>query len=78
MIRAGRSGVRAGAKMFPFTKTSRLALGPTKPPIQLVPELKRLGLEVNYSPPYDAEVRNEWRSYGTSAGVSLHGLEKVK
>ena len=61
--------------MFPFTKTQRLALGPTRPPIEWVPELKRPGLEVNYSPVSDTEVRNEC-SYATTAGVSLHGLER--
>jgi hypothetical protein len=61
--------------MFPFTKTSRLALGPTRLPILWVPELKRPGLEVNYSPPSDAEARNEW-SYATTAGVSSHDLKR--
>jgi len=61
--------------MFPFTKTSRLALGPTRLPILWVPELKRPGPEVNYSPPSDAEVRNGW-SYATTASVSLHDLQR--
>jgi hypothetical protein len=35
-----------GQKMFPFSITSKLALGPTQPPIQWVPGVKRPGREL--------------------------------
>jgi hypothetical protein len=39
-LRAGQSGFRfsAGARVFFFSKTSSLSIGPTQPPIHLVPE----------------------------------------
>jgi hypothetical protein len=47
-----------------FTTTSRMALGPTQPPIQSVPvdlslEVKRPGREADHSPPSSAKVK-EW------------------
>lgn len=47
-----------------FSKTSTLALGPTQPPIQWVPEallqvVKQPAREADYSSPSSAEVKNE-------------------
>jgi hypothetical protein len=39
---------------FLFATESRLALGPTQPPIQWVPEALLLGCEANHSPPSNA------------------------
>jgi hypothetical protein len=48
--------------IFLFTTASRMALGPTQPPIQLVPGalslgVKRPGCEADHSPPSSAEVK---------------------
>jgi hypothetical protein len=50
-------------EMFPFSTSSRPALGPTQPPIQWVPEalspgLKGPGREADHSPPSSADVKN--------------------
>jgi hypothetical protein len=55
---------RRGLRIFFFTTTSRTALGPTQPPIQLVPGalslgVKRPGREADHSPPSSAKVK-EW------------------
>jgi hypothetical protein len=52
-------GVRfpAGIRDFFFT-ACRPALGPTQPPIQWVPGVKRPGREADHSPPSSAEVKN--------------------
>jgi hypothetical protein len=49
---------------------SRLALGPTQPPIQWVPGalspgVKWPGHEADYSPPSSAEVKNAWHYMST-------------
>jgi hypothetical protein len=54
-----------GLGIFLFTTASRLALGPTQPPRQWVPEalslrVKRPGREVDHSPPCSAEIENAW------------------
>jgi hypothetical protein len=54
-----------GLGSFLFTTTSRLALGPTQPPIKWIPgtpslRLKQLGREADHSPPSSAEVKNAW------------------
>jgi hypothetical protein len=50
-------------------KTSRPALGPAQPVIELVPglfsEVKWLGREVSHSSPSSAEVKNEWSCTST-------------
>jgi hypothetical protein len=48
-----------------FPQPSKLALGPTQPPVQLVPRVlsprtKRSGREVDYLPPSSADDKNEW------------------
>jgi hypothetical protein len=56
-------GFPAGARYFPSSTGSKPALGPTQPPIQLVPGtlslgVKRLGSDTYYSPRSSAEVKN--------------------
>jgi len=56
MIRFLGFGSWWGLGVFLFTTMSRMALGPTHPPIQLVPgalslEVKQLGHEADHSPP---------------------------
>jgi hypothetical protein len=51
-----------GLGIFLFTTTSRMALGPTQPPIQWVPGalslgVKQLGIEADHSPLSSAEVK---------------------
>jgi hypothetical protein len=51
-----------GLGIFLFTIASRTALGPTQPPIQLVPValslgVKQPGREADHSPPSSAEVK---------------------
>jgi hypothetical protein len=58
-------GVWRGGKIFLHSMSSRLALGPTQPPIEWVlrtlsPGVKRLGREADHSPPTSAEVKNMW------------------
>jgi hypothetical protein len=65
MLQAGWFGVLilAGARDFFLSRSSRLALGPTQPPIQWVLaffySIKWPRLEVDHSPPSSAEVKNE-------------------
>jgi hypothetical protein len=52
-----------GLGIFLFTTISRMALGPTQPPIQWVPgalslRVKRLGCEADHSLPSSTEVKN--------------------
>jgi hypothetical protein len=42
-----------------FSHTSRLALGPTQPPVQWVPGVKRPGRGADHPPSPSAEVENE-------------------
>jgi hypothetical protein len=49
---------RQGQDIFFFSAASRLALGPTQPPIQWVPVVKGPGREANHSPPSSVEVKN--------------------
>jgi hypothetical protein len=54
-----------GLGIFLFTTMSRMAVGPTQPPIQLVPGALSLGVmhpghEADHSLPYSAKVRNAW------------------
>jgi hypothetical protein len=55
----GRSSSPGGVKNFPFSTSSRPALGPTQPPIQRLPGVKRPGREADQSPPSAGEVKNE-------------------
>jgi hypothetical protein len=61
--------------IYLFTTGSRLALGPTQPPIRCVPgalslAVKLSGRENDHSPPSSAEIKNAW-SY-TSTTVVLN------
>jgi hypothetical protein len=51
--------------MFPFTTTSRPALGPTQSPVKWIPGSLSLGIkrpehEADHSPPSSTEVKNVW------------------
>jgi hypothetical protein len=66
-----------GLGIFLVARASRLALGPTQPPIQWVPGarslgVKRPGREADQSPPSSAEDKNSW-SY-TSTLPIRHGV----
>jgi hypothetical protein len=57
-------------KNFHFSMSSKPALGPTQPPIQWVPGVKRPGREADHSPPTSAEVKKTWIYTSTR----LHGV----
>jgi hypothetical protein len=66
----GRFETQQGLGIFLFTTASRLALGPSLPPIQWVPGavylgVKRSGCEADHSPQSSAEVKNEWNYTST-------------
>jgi hypothetical protein len=56
---------RRGQRIFPVAFVSRPALGPTQPPVQLVPVVlspgvkARPGRDADHSPPSNGEVENE-------------------
>jgi hypothetical protein len=59
----GQGSIPGMAKIFLFSATSRLALGPTHLPIQWVPRAISLGVkwlehEADHSPPSCTEVKN--------------------
>jgi hypothetical protein len=65
-----------GLGILLFTTTSRMALGPTQPPIQWVPGALSLGIkqpghEANHSPPSSAEVENAWSHTSTPQYVFM-------
>jgi hypothetical protein len=67
-----------GLGIFLLTTASRVALGPTQPPIQWVPGalslgVKQLGHEADHSPPSSAEVKERVELYLHSP-ISLHGM----
>jgi len=62
----------AGAKLSVVSKVPRPVLGPTQPPIQLVPgsyflRVRRPWLEVDHSALSSAEVKNKWSYTSTAA-----------
>jgi hypothetical protein len=72
-------GLSPGRGLEFFSSPPRpAALGLTQPPIQWVPAalslgVKRLGREVDHSPPPSAEVKNAW-SYTSTPQLRLHGV----
>jgi hypothetical protein len=74
------TGVRfpVGTNIFLFTVASRIALGPTQPPIELVPGvptpgLKLPGCEDDHSLPCSAQVKNAW-SYTPTGGYEVNKM----
>jgi hypothetical protein len=53
-------------KYFSFSTSSRPVLGPTQPPIQWIPGVKRQEREAEHSPPASAEVKKMWFYTSTS------------
>jgi hypothetical protein len=71
----------AGAPNFLFTTVSRMALGPTQPPIQWVPGplslgIKRPGREADHSHLVPRS-KNAW-SYTSTPTIRLHGVVLIK
>jgi hypothetical protein len=76
--RDSRVRVPAGAGNFSLNHRVQNGSGPTQPPIQWVPGalslgLKRPGRESDHSPPFSAEVKNEW-SYTSTPLIRLLGV----
>jgi hypothetical protein len=74
----GGSRPGQGLRIFLLTIASKLALGPTQPPIQWVAGalslgVKRPGREADRSPPSSAKVKNA-RSYTSAPSRRLHGV----
>jgi hypothetical protein len=51
--------------ILPLPKASRVAVGPTQPPIQRIPrtlllDVKQAGCKADHSPVSGAEIMNEW------------------
>jgi hypothetical protein len=72
----GRSSSPGGGKNFHFSMSSRLAPGPTQPPIQWLPgalslRVTRPGREADHSPPSSAE---ENVGLHIHSHIRLHGV----
>jgi hypothetical protein len=63
---------RSREQIFPFTATSRPALGPNQwIPASLSLRVKRSGREADHSPPYSAGVKNAWSYTSTPPHILL-------
>jgi hypothetical protein len=74
----GQALILSRDKIFLCFTVSRLALGPTQPPIEWVveavyPRVKRPGHEADHSPPSSAEVRNDGAIPPLPHTFSWHG-----
>jgi hypothetical protein len=74
----GGSSPGRGWEFFAFTTVTRPSVGPTKPPILLVPGALFLGIkrpesEADHPPPSSAEVKNAW-SYTSAPTIRLHSV----
>ena len=66
---------RQGQRIFGASKTSRLSLGSSRPPIQWVPKFflqVKAAWAWSWTLPSTAEVRNKWSSPSTPHTPSLH------
>jgi hypothetical protein len=71
--RGVRVRVRVGARFVSSPRCPDRFWGPTQPPIQWVPWVKRPGREAVHSPPTSAEVKNKWIYTSTPPdGVRSH------
>jgi len=59
---------------FPSPPHPGPALGPTQPPVQWLPGLKRLGREADHSPQSSAEFKNGL-SYSYTPPVRVHDVD---
>jgi hypothetical protein len=76
--RGSRVRFPSGAGNFHLTTASRIALGPTQPPIQWVSGVislgvKRSGREADHSHPSSAEAK-EWVELYVHSPIRLHGV----
>jgi len=60
-----------GLEMFLFSTAFGAFLGPTQPPFQCVPEVKRPERETDHSPTSSVEVKNPWSYTSTPQYVFL-------
>jgi hypothetical protein len=72
----------SGMRIYLFTTMSRLALGPSQPPVQWVQGALSLGVkwlrhEADHSPPSSAEVKNAW-SYTSTPQYAFKAWCSVK
>jgi hypothetical protein len=72
MLRAGRPGFSSRQEQEIFFTASRPTLGPTQPPIQWLPGVKRLGREADHSPPSSTEVKTVGIIFAVP--IYLHGV----
>jgi hypothetical protein len=81
MLRAQRTGFES-RQDFLFSETSRPTMGPTRPPMQYLPEalspgVKLPGCEADHLVPTSAEVKNDMRRYTSSPPICLHGVDRT-
>ena len=72
------SSPSGGREIFSAAEPWRPATAPTQPLIEYrrsFPTVRRPGFEAEHSPPYSAEIKNEWSSVSTYS-VGLHGSDR--